>query len=86
MATLGLIGSGNIGGTLGRLAVDAGLDVALSNSRRPETLSELAPCFSSSAGLAHGSVRCSWTWPTWPTSPGAAPAVNANGYRRAYGD
>ncbi|WP_406260945.1 NAD(P)-binding domain-containing protein [Actinacidiphila glaucinigra] len=41
MATLGLIGSGNIGGTLARLAVDAGLDVVLSNSRGPETLSGL---------------------------------------------
>jgi 8-hydroxy-5-deazaflavin:NADPH oxidoreductase len=41
MATLGLIGSGNIGGTLARLAVDAGLDVVLSNSRGPETPSEL---------------------------------------------
>ena len=79
MATLGLIGSGNIGGTLGRLAVDPGLDVVLSNSRRPETLSELAPCFSSSAGLTHGSMRCSWTRRMWPTLPtwvtfrGAAP-------------
>jgi predicted dinucleotide-binding enzyme len=33
MATLGLIGSGNIGNTLAHLAVDAGLDVVLSNSR-----------------------------------------------------
>lgn len=41
MATLGLIGSGNIGGTLARLAVDAGLDVMLSNSRAPQTLSDL---------------------------------------------
>ncbi|MFB7285945.1 NADPH-dependent F420 reductase [Actinacidiphila glaucinigra] len=41
MATLGLIGSGNIGGTLARLAVDAGLDVVLSNSRDPQTLSGL---------------------------------------------
>jgi predicted dinucleotide-binding enzyme len=41
MATLGLIGSGNIGGTLASLAVDAGLDVVLSNSRAPETLSDL---------------------------------------------
>lgn len=41
MATLGLIGSGNIGGTLARLAVDAGLDVVLSNSRGPETLADL---------------------------------------------
>ncbi|GAA2503761.1 NAD(P)-binding domain-containing protein [Streptomyces thermolineatus] len=41
MATLGLIGSGNIGGTLARLAVGAGLDVVLSNSRGPETLTSL---------------------------------------------
>jgi predicted dinucleotide-binding enzyme len=41
MATLGLIGSGNIGGTLARLAIDAGLDVVLSNSRGPQTLSDL---------------------------------------------
>ena len=41
MATLGLIGSGNIGGTLARLAVNAGLDVVLSNSRGPETLADL---------------------------------------------
>ncbi|MCU1680515.1 MAG: hypothetical protein JWQ81_1254 [Amycolatopsis sp.] len=41
MATLGLIGSGHIGSTLARLAVDAGLDVVLSNSREPQTLSDL---------------------------------------------
>jgi predicted dinucleotide-binding enzyme len=41
MATLGFIGSGHIGGTLARLAVDAGLDVVLSNSRGPHTLSDL---------------------------------------------
>jgi predicted dinucleotide-binding enzyme len=41
MATLGLIGSGFIGSTLARLAIDAGLDVVLSNSRGPQTLSGL---------------------------------------------
>jgi predicted dinucleotide-binding enzyme len=41
MATLGLIGSGHIGSTLARLAVDSGLDVVLSNSRAPQTLSGL---------------------------------------------
>jgi predicted dinucleotide-binding enzyme len=41
MATLGLIGSGHIGGTLARLAVAADLDVVLSNSRGPETLGDL---------------------------------------------
>ncbi len=38
MTTVGLIGSGNIGSTVARLAVDAGHDVVLSNSRGPETL------------------------------------------------
>ncbi|GLY00498.1 MULTISPECIES: NADPH-dependent F420 reductase [Actinoplanes] len=38
---LGLIGSGNIGGGLARLAVAAGLDVVLSNSRGPESLAGL---------------------------------------------
>jgi len=41
MTTVGLIGSGNIGGTVARLAVAAGYDVVLSNSRGPDTLKEL---------------------------------------------
>jgi 8-hydroxy-5-deazaflavin:NADPH oxidoreductase len=41
MTTVGLIGSGNIGGTVARLAVAAGYDVVLSNSRGPETLKDL---------------------------------------------
>jgi 8-hydroxy-5-deazaflavin:NADPH oxidoreductase len=41
MATIGLIGSGNIGSTVARLAVRAGHDVVLSNSRGPQTLSDL---------------------------------------------
>ena len=41
MTTLGLIGSGNIGSTVARLAVAAGHEVVLSNSRGPETLAEL---------------------------------------------
>lgn len=39
--TLGLIGSGMIGGALARLAIAAGWNVVLSNSRGPETLAEL---------------------------------------------
>jgi predicted dinucleotide-binding enzyme len=39
--TWGLIGSGNIGSAIARLAVDAGHDVVLSNSRGPETLAGL---------------------------------------------
>jgi predicted dinucleotide-binding enzyme len=41
MTTIGLIGSGNIGGTVARLAIAAGHDVVLSNSRGPETLADL---------------------------------------------
>ncbi len=41
MTTIGFIGSGNIGGTLAKLAVGAGYDVVVSNSRGPETLREL---------------------------------------------
>jgi predicted dinucleotide-binding enzyme len=39
--TLALIGSGNIGSAVARLAVAAGLNVVLSNSRGPETLADL---------------------------------------------
>ena len=39
--TIGFIGSGNIGVALARLAIAAGLDVVLSNSRDPETLADL---------------------------------------------
>jgi 8-hydroxy-5-deazaflavin:NADPH oxidoreductase len=42
MTTVGLIGSGMIGGTVARLCVAAGHQVVLSNSRGPETLEELA--------------------------------------------
>jgi predicted dinucleotide-binding enzyme len=41
MTTVGFIGSGAIGGTVARLAVAAGFDVVLSNSRGPETLAAL---------------------------------------------
>ena len=42
MTTIGIIGSGMIGGTVARLSVAAGHRVVLSNSRGPETLAELA--------------------------------------------
>jgi predicted dinucleotide-binding enzyme len=47
MTTIGFIGSGNLGGNIARLAVAAGHQVVLSNSRGPETLAgtvaELGP-------------------------------------------
>ena len=41
MPTMGLIGAGNIGGQLARLAVSRGYGVVISNSRGPETLAAL---------------------------------------------
>ena len=41
MTTIGFIGSGHIGSTVARLAVDAEHNVVLSNSRGPETLADL---------------------------------------------
>ena len=41
MTTWAFIGSGRIGSTLARLAVDAGHDVVMSNSRGPDTLADL---------------------------------------------
>ena len=52
MTTWGFIGSGNIGSTVARLAVDAGHDVVLSNSRGPETLADLVDELGSHARAA----------------------------------
>jgi predicted dinucleotide-binding enzyme len=41
MTTVGIIGSGYIGSTIARLAIDAGHQVMLSNSRGPETLLDI---------------------------------------------
>ena len=41
MVRIGIIGAGHIGGTLARLFVGAGHEVAVSNSRGPETLAGL---------------------------------------------
>jgi len=41
MTTIGFIGAGHIGSQVARLAVNNGYDVILSNSRGPETLSDL---------------------------------------------
>jgi 8-hydroxy-5-deazaflavin:NADPH oxidoreductase len=38
---IGIVGSGNIGSTVAKLAVDAGHTVKISNSRGPETLTDL---------------------------------------------
>ena len=41
MTTIGFIGAGHIGGTLAQLAIAHGYDVVVSNSRGPETLTDL---------------------------------------------
>lgn len=63
MTTVGFIGSGNIGGTVARLSIAAGHQVVLSNSRGPETLSDLvaelgplARAASSSEAAAAGDI------------------------------
>jgi predicted dinucleotide-binding enzyme len=40
MTTVGFIGSGHVGSTIARLAIEAGHQVVLSNSRGPETLAD----------------------------------------------
>jgi 8-hydroxy-5-deazaflavin:NADPH oxidoreductase len=50
--TIGIIGSGMIGGQVARLAVAAGFDVVLSNSRGPETLADLVAALGDRARAA----------------------------------
>src|SRR5690242_2349290 len=52
MSTIGLIGSGLIGGTIARLAVRAGHTVVLSNRRGPDSLSDLVAELGSRARAA----------------------------------
>jgi len=52
MTTIGIIGSGNIGGTLARLLAAQGHDVVVSNSRGPETLADLVAEIGGSARAA----------------------------------
>lgn len=64
MTTVGFIGSGNLGGTVARLAVAAGYDVVLSNSRGPQTLAELVEELGRArAGTpAQAAAAVSWWW------------------------
>jgi 8-hydroxy-5-deazaflavin:NADPH oxidoreductase len=68
MSTLGTIGAGHIGSALARVAVDAGHDVVLSNSRGPESLADLVADIAARP-TARGSVRAA-------TAPEAAAAAD----------
>jgi 8-hydroxy-5-deazaflavin:NADPH oxidoreductase len=54
MTTVGFIGSGQIGSTIARLAVEAGHQVVLSNSRGPETLADTVAQLGPRASAATG--------------------------------
>ncbi len=59
--TWGFIGSGNIGSTVARLAINAGHNVVMSNSRGPETLTKLIDDLGSQsqAATAEGAAAAS---------------------------
>ena len=59
MTTVGFIGSGAIGSTVARLAVAAGFDVVMSNSRGPETLADLVSELGPHARAATGTDAAS---------------------------
>jgi hypothetical protein len=69
MTTVGFIGAGHIGGTVARLALAAGYDVVLSNSRTPKTLDDLV------ASL--GAVARPSTTQLWPEHFDAACELTA---------
>ncbi|MCU1457426.1 MAG: putative dinucleotide-binding enzyme [Actinomycetia bacterium] len=54
MTTLGFIGSGRIGSTVAKLALANGYDVVMSNSRGPETLTDLVAELGPGARAATG--------------------------------
>jgi predicted dinucleotide-binding enzyme len=68
MTTLGIIGAGHIGTALAQAALDAGHDVVISNSRGPETLTDLVAALQARPGR-RGEVRAD-------TSAGAAAAAD----------
>ena len=68
MTTLGIIGAGHIGTALAQAALDAGHDVVISNSRGPETLTDLVAALEQRPG-GRGQVRAD-------TAAGAAAAAD----------
>ena len=54
---IGIIGAGHIGGTLARRLRELGHDVAIANSRQPETLAALAAEIGATATTPEAAVR-----------------------------
>jgi predicted dinucleotide-binding enzyme len=52
MATIGIIGAGEVGSHIARAAITSGYDVVIANSRRPDTLSGLIADLGSSASAS----------------------------------
>ena len=75
MTTIGFIGAGNIGQAVARLAVDHGYDVVMSNSRGPQTLTDVVDV----GPLAE-------SWRIEPDTPGYGPWLDAKGMRMALTD
>ena len=68
MTTIGIIGSGHIGITVAQLAVEAGHQVVLSNSRGPETLADTAAELGPSSTRATTDLSATGTSPNSPTT------------------
>jgi predicted dinucleotide-binding enzyme len=92
MTTIGFVGSGRLGGTVARLAVAAGSDVVLSNSRGPQTLKDMeeelgpharaaTPAEAAAAGdLVVVSIPPKW-YPALPVQPLAGkPVLDTSNY------
>ena len=65
VTTVGFIGSGRIGGTVARLAIAAGYNVVLSNSRVPQKLKDLVEELGSRRGRPRRPAprqRVTWWW------------------------
>jgi predicted dinucleotide-binding enzyme len=60
MTRIGIIGTGHIGGTLARLFTGAGHEVAVANSRGPETLADLVADLGPNARAVTAAEAASW--------------------------
>ncbi|MEK8227107.1 NAD(P)-binding domain-containing protein [Oerskovia sp. M15] len=79
MTTVGFIGSGQIGTTIARLAIEAGHQVVLSNSRGPETLADTV------AGLGPQASAATSRRPQRPVTSSWSPCRSAPSRRARRG-